>query len=248
MKKMYILSIVLTIAITSPNAHAMKRGNDGALIEQRDAKQQKPSPEEHGKFACAACPGSLLKTQRGLSIHNSRMHEPLMPRPKATCEICKKTFSCAANLKRHAVSHTNQRPFVCGRCGADFADKSSLTRHSANPNCRKQLKQSFSKPQLPVNPEYGQLSAEEQASIEALDYSGARPLRMQNFDAALQQEQPVQHKKRVDRTPKIYSCMLCPQTFKKLRDIAFHVQEHKGADPAVIAAILTQEGTVATKS
>ncbi|CAG9535316.1 unnamed protein product [Cercopithifilaria johnstoni] len=45
------------------------------------------------------------------------------------CHVCNKTFKECCKLKRHKLTHGNERPFKCHLCSAAFNDPSSLKRH-----------------------------------------------------------------------------------------------------------------------
>ncbi|MBD5001455.1 hypothetical protein GUF49_07860, partial [Xanthomonas citri pv. citri] len=45
------------------------------------------------------------------------------------CEMCEKTFSCAANLRDHMRLHTGQKPFKCTECDMEFAQRSNWRLH-----------------------------------------------------------------------------------------------------------------------
>lgn len=46
-----------------------------------------------------------------------------------TCPTCDKTFTRSSDMKRHQVSHTVDRPFVCRICGKTFRYTFDLRRH-----------------------------------------------------------------------------------------------------------------------
>ena len=45
------------------------------------------------------------------------------------CEICQKTFSRNTHLKRHIMTHTQEKPHKCGVCGKAFARLDHLNNH-----------------------------------------------------------------------------------------------------------------------
>ncbi|CAH0627273.1 unnamed protein product [Chrysodeixis includens] len=46
-----------------------------------------------------------------------------------TCSVCKKIFPSHASMQRHMLTHTGERPFLCGLCNKGFNVKSNLLRH-----------------------------------------------------------------------------------------------------------------------
>lgn len=45
------------------------------------------------------------------------------------CEICNKEFASPYNLRRHQLTHTDEKPYQCEVCNRQFKEKSSLTKH-----------------------------------------------------------------------------------------------------------------------
>ncbi|XP_029188409.1 zinc finger protein with KRAB and SCAN domains 7-like [Acropora millepora] len=45
------------------------------------------------------------------------------------CEICNKEFASPYNLRRHQLTHTDEKPYQCDVCNRQFKEKSSLTKH-----------------------------------------------------------------------------------------------------------------------
>jgi len=53
-----------------------------------------------------------------------------------TCLVCRKTFVCSKNIKRHMRSiHEGEKPWECGGCGRRFNRKYGLTSHQQNRKC-----------------------------------------------------------------------------------------------------------------
>ncbi|OAA65550.1 Transcription factor [Niveomyces insectorum RCEF 264] len=48
------------------------------------------------------------------------------------CTVCGSNFTRREHLKRHARSHTREKPFRCGTCGKSFSRSDILSRHAAS--------------------------------------------------------------------------------------------------------------------
>ncbi|XP_056284989.1 zinc finger protein 497-like [Pseudoliparis swirei] len=55
--------------------------------------------------------------------------DPRVPPTGKTCPTCGKTYSRAADMRRHQRSHTGERPFRCSRCEKRFQFQHDLKRH-----------------------------------------------------------------------------------------------------------------------
>ncbi|XP_057321578.1 zinc finger protein 43-like [Microplitis mediator] len=60
------------------------------------------------------------------SRERTRIHTAKDP---IACHICKKTFGALRHLKRHMISHSEERPYECNICHYKFKRASDLTSH-----------------------------------------------------------------------------------------------------------------------
>lgn len=77
---------------------------------------------EYRLIKCEYC--RKLITCKMLSVHLKCHGEK-----NYECDICYKKFAIGNNLKRHKMKHTNERPFVCAKCGKRFIQRVSLIAH-----------------------------------------------------------------------------------------------------------------------
>ncbi len=68
--------------------------------------------------------GGLFQRQQGPPAHNHNQQADSL-----ICNICGKGFASPITLKRHAVVHTGEKPYMCNVCGRRFNAQANLTRH-----------------------------------------------------------------------------------------------------------------------
>lgn len=75
---------------------------------------------------CEAC-GKGFKSPSGFHIHKKMFHSAECNYPM--CKICGKKLASSSRLLVHLRSHSNQRNFVCLKCGKSFKYEGSLKKH-----------------------------------------------------------------------------------------------------------------------
>ncbi|OON15785.1 zinc finger, C2H2 type, partial [Opisthorchis viverrini] len=100
------------------------------------------------EFLCDYC-GKIFKHPMNLKRHVVREHpvdnapkpqDVYTPKPKTyECTDCKQRFLRPAELKRHSVVHTRERPFVCTLCGNEYSRSDNLKRHLRVDHQEKQM-------------------------------------------------------------------------------------------------------------
>ncbi|XP_031635835.1 zinc finger protein 43-like isoform X2 [Contarinia nasturtii] len=88
--------------------------------------EHKTRNHQNYKVVCNICK-AVLSSKRGLSSH-MRVHRRTDEDRKYTCAICKKKFHKKA-WKRHLLSHSNEKPFVCEFCGQAYKYNGDLMQH-----------------------------------------------------------------------------------------------------------------------
>ncbi|XP_050311647.1 zinc finger protein 239-like [Anthonomus grandis grandis] len=73
-----------------------------------------------------------FKTANLLKYHQDKAHTKTTTKPTKKnylCDTCGQGFKDSDNLKKHKISHTEDRPFLCLECGKGFKHKYVLTYH-----------------------------------------------------------------------------------------------------------------------
>jgi len=95
--------------------------NQSALVEHMHLHHR-----EEFSFFCYQC-GKGFKSYSGLHDHQKTYH--VSGKNVPTCEICGKVFARNSRLIIHKRSHSNERPFVCLKCGKSYKHKQHLKDH-----------------------------------------------------------------------------------------------------------------------
>ncbi|XP_046398547.1 uncharacterized protein LOC124165262 isoform X2 [Ischnura elegans] len=79
-------------------------------------------------FPCHMCPKRFLLSGHR-SVHVRMVHLKVKP---FECGVCGKRFCANGDLKKHYVSHSNDRPYGCPECSKTFKAKHNLNLHMRN--------------------------------------------------------------------------------------------------------------------
>jgi len=103
----------------------------GKPKEQAYPRQPSPVPRYDAQLAATAITPFLRSSDKAEVENNVQEDLDTVQTPslELQCEVCQRSFRQSAHLKNHSRTHTLERPFVCGICGKDFAQTSTMQRH-----------------------------------------------------------------------------------------------------------------------
>ncbi|XP_059056024.1 zinc finger protein 431-like [Achroia grisella] len=64
-----------------------------------------------------------------LSTSDSHLKDNQLVNKPYTCDVCKKSFRTKKILKKHLITHSDERPYSCGVCGKSYKRKPHLKMH-----------------------------------------------------------------------------------------------------------------------
>ena len=138
------------------------------------------------------------------------------------CSICQKTFKKKVFLNKHKFIHTGNYPFMCSECGKQFNDKSNMQQHmkiherKLNPDT---VHNTLTKIIMHSTNPQDLLVSQDPNSLHVCDQCGKSFYNLAGLKV---------HSKVHDKTPKIYQCKECPETFTNSTDFKWHKQGHLG--------------------
>ncbi len=78
-------------------------------------------------YMCEIC-GRTYRKKNSYKRHIVRNH--MGQTAKAQCLVCERVLSSKEHLRRHMLTHTDERNWVCSTCGKRFLSKTYLTEHN----------------------------------------------------------------------------------------------------------------------
>ncbi|KAI8433217.1 hypothetical protein MSG28_015295 [Choristoneura fumiferana] len=125
------LELVVPGAPADPLARAQRRPAR-LLPRVRRASRHRRQPAPTSAGACRGAPAHLppLREQKAFAnFTNLEKHMKVHSEKGRTCTVCGKELKTQANLARHMLVHTGERPFPCSFCEMRFTQKSVLVKH-----------------------------------------------------------------------------------------------------------------------
>jgi len=188
-------------------------------IERREEIEQQ---EDHQEKVCEriGC-HQLIIGKKAYMNHIYTVHkgEPVM----FECSVCQKTFKKKPMLNQHKYSHTGLSPHLCPECGKQFSSKSNMLTHmkihqglanrkgTLNNLTQLMLKNKDTAEDIITNQDPSSAHVCDECGKSFYNYAGLQV-----------------HKASHDKTPKLYRCKHCPETFTKITDFKWHKQGHLG--------------------
>ncbi|XP_078736074.1 uncharacterized protein LOC144949959 [Lampetra fluviatilis] len=140
-------------------------------------------------------------------------------RPKHVCAECGKGFPYRYGLKRHARSHTGERPHVCADCGKRYSELSALKKHSIvhtgeRPHACASCGKAFSR--------------RSDLETHARMHTGERPYACGECGKGFAQRFHLETHSRTHTGERPYACRECGKGFAQSSHLKVHLATHTG--------------------
>lgn len=181
--------------------------------------------EEREKIKCKYCP-KLFFYAHTLDIHTKRVHEKTLPSRnfKYLCNLCGRGVASQAELERHNLTHTGEKPYHCEKCDKKYRTKAMLRTHDS----RIHMDVRNFKCELCAKAFYDRIFLENHMRV----HTGERPFACDTCDKKYKTKSMLAtHISRTHLNKRKFQCPECPKSFHEKRNISTHLLTHTGEKP-----------------
>ncbi|XP_055601849.1 zinc finger and SCAN domain-containing protein 2-like [Uranotaenia lowii] len=152
-------------------------------------------------YQCEAC-GKIFRNDALLRQHDLFVHKKV---PAATCKLCGKNFATKANLEKHYIVHSQEKPYKCDKCDAAYKTSTALTRHTLRHQNVLPFECRYCDERFPNQGEYDRHRYLNHKSRHA------KPSAMNVLSRSI-------------------PCALCPEIYHRSADLQYHINESHAND------------------
>lgn len=190
----------------------VEEGINQKSIDKQDVESPISNEEISKSSNSVHKPSKLFGLGKCKTIHNVEIY---------ICEICSKTFSIFANLKKHLIVHSEERPHKCVTCNKTFKRKDTLKLHE-----RFHSNKHFHLCTI-CNRTF---STKQNLNQHLINHTVERPHKCNICNKAFITETKLkQHENVHTRNDRV--CTVCNKTFTTKQDLSRHEMIHTGERP-----------------
>nr|XP_018895701.1 PREDICTED: zinc finger protein with KRAB and SCAN domains 7-like [Bemisia tabaci] len=97
--------------------------SNSSILSNNDAS----SPKEYGNEEFVEDPKNVKQSEMIVPVTKEAMRR--LRRYRHQCHHCNRMFRRPSELKKHVATHTDSKPFTCGKCHRKFASKQGIIIH-----------------------------------------------------------------------------------------------------------------------